>query len=122
MTAGLVTFLTVVVALTVLQTATASRLSGAKTVYEMTDRPSWIIGGVLAVAIGLWRPWFTESWWKALIVGPLLVISMASTAQTFLGRSLSFDKTKATPYLRVARVVSSLLVLLIMFLGFRACG
>jgi hypothetical protein len=89
--------------------------------YQLTDRPSWLLGGALAIAIAVWRPWFTTTWWKAMIAAPLLVIFMASMTQLFIERVLSFSAVES-PARRVAKLLSSVIVIALLFFGFRACG
>ena len=91
------------------------------TMYQLTDRPSWLLGGGLAVGIALWRPWFTTTWWKALIAAPLLVIFMASMSQLFIERVLTLHQAESRVVM-AARLTTSVLVLAVLFFGFRACG
>ena len=74
----LLLFIGLVVFLTLFQALMVQPVRGAVTMYQLTDRPSWLIGGVLAIGIAIWRPWFTTSWWKALIAAPILSLIMAS--------------------------------------------
>jgi len=121
MSVELLLFVGLVVLLTLFQAVMAQPVRGAKTMYQLTDRPSWVVGGVLAIGIAIWRPWFTTSWWKALIAAPILSLVMASVAQIFIERVVSFGVIES-PARRIAKVLSSLIVLSLLFLGFRACG
>jgi len=121
MSAELLLFIGLVVLLTLFQAAMAQPVRGAVTMYQVTDRPSWLIGGVLAIGIAVWRPWFTTSWWKVLIAAPVLSLVMASVAQLFIERALSFGAEDSSAR-RAAKALSSLIVLSLLFLGFRACG
>jgi hypothetical protein len=105
---------------TLFQTVMAQPVRGTGTVYQLADKPSWVIGGALAIGIAVWRPWFTTSWWKALIAAPLLCLFMSSVAMIFIGRLVS-SNIADTPAARIARMFSSVIVLAALFFGFRAC-
>ena len=106
-------------AFTILMAASALSLKGAKTVYQMTDRLSWIGGGLLAIGVGFWYPWFTSHWWKALIFAPLLCIVFGGLAQTFLGSVLTMDTSDKT---RIAsRLIALAIVATIVVFALRAC-
>ena len=121
MSAELLLFIGLVVLLTLFQAAMAHPVRSSATMYQLMDRPSWLIGGVLAIGIAAWRPWFTTSWWKVLIAAPVLSLVMASVAQLFVERALSFS-AEESPARRVAKAFSSLIALSLLFFGFRACG
>lgn len=120
MTKELIIFYSIVGLFTVLQSLAAHPLAQAKTVYQITDRLSWGIGGLLAIGIGVWKPWFTTTWWKAALFAFLLPVLMSSFAQMFLGSLLTMETENKT------RIVSRLMTLFIMgslvFFGIRACG
>lgn len=103
-----------------LQTMAAESPKGAKTVYQLIDRFTWISGGVLAVAIGFWKPWFTTTWWKAAFFGPFLLILMASVTQMVLGSLLTMDTTDKTKI--VSRLLSLGIFVGLTVFGLRACG
>jgi len=120
MTSELIIFCGLAGGFSFLLTISAQSPRGAKTVYQLIDRVTWISGGVIAIAVGFWKPWFTTTWWKALIFAPLLVILMASLTQVVLGSILTIDTKDKT------RMVSHLIVLGLFvgmaILGLRACG
>jgi hypothetical protein len=121
MSVELALFIGVAALLTLLQAGTAQPVRGDTTVYQLADKPSWVIGGALAIAIAVWRPWFTTSWWKALIAAPALCLFMSSVAMIFIGR-LASSHAVTSPAARIARMLSSLIVLAALFFGFRSCG
>ena len=120
MSIELILFCSIVGIFALLQALSAHPLSASKTVYQLTDRISWIIGGLLAIGIGFWKPWFTGTWWKALLFSPVLLISMSSFVQLLLGSLLTIDTRDKI------RIVSRLITLMIfvvgVFLFLRSCG
>jgi hypothetical protein len=121
MSTELLLFCGLAVLLALFQTAMAQPVRGSVTMYKLMDRPSWLIGGALAIAIAVWRPWFTTAWWKALFAAPILVIFMASVAQIFIERVLTFGAVESQAR-RIAKLLSSVIVIALLFFGFRACG
>ena len=105
----------------IFQAVKAHPVRGSATMYQLTDRPSWLLGGALAIVVAVWRPWFTTVWWKAIIAAPLLVIFMASVSQLFIERVLSFGAVESQAR-RVAKLLSSAIVIALLFFGLRACG
>lgn len=120
MTTELIIFCGLAGGLAFLQTISAQSPKGAQTVYQLIDRLTWISGGGIAIAIGIWKPWFTTTWWKALIFGPLLVILMASVTQVVFGSILTIDTTDKTRI--VSRLIAVGIFVGLTVLGLRACG
>lgn len=93
--------------------------SGARTPAQEADRRGWLVGSLAAVGIGVWQPWFSSSWWKAIIFAHLLSIGMAVLSNVLLGPLLIAEKIEGS------RVISRLITLVIIFgvaaLSYRAC-
>jgi len=116
----LIAFCSIAGIFSALMAVSATSLRGARTVYQLTDRLSWIAGGLLVVGIGFWRPWFTTSWWKAVLLAPLLCVLFAGLAQVFLGSLMTIDTTDR---IRIAsRLITLAIFLGTVFLSLRACG
>ena len=116
----LIIFCSIVGFFTLLQSRTAHPFSRAKTAYEFTDRLSWIIGGILTIVIGFWRPWFTTTWWKAILSSIFIFFLISGLSQAFIGSLLKIDledKTKT-----VSRLLAVGIMFAILFFLFRFCG
>ena len=113
-------FIILVTIITLFQVATAEKPRVEGTVYNLLDRASWIIAGVATIAIGIWRPWFTESLWKAIIFPPLFLIGLAALFMLSVGTVLSPTAKTSTQF----KIQITLLVFLFfgIFFGLKSCG
>lgn len=114
-------FVTLTVVLTLVQAARAQKPRRGGTVYNLLDRVSWIAGGLVAIAVGFWRPWFIETWWRALLFAPILSIAFASLFLFIVGTVLEFSTEKETVRIPI-RIVFLLAVLGAIFFGLKSCG
>ncbi len=112
----LIIYCSIAAFLTLIQAIAAQSPRNAKTVYQLLDRVSWIFGGALAIAIGFWNPWFTTTWWKAIINSLWIFFLMSSLPMVFLGDALYESK------LPITRVLTHLVLGSVLFFLFRACG
>src|SRR5262245_42706893 len=119
MSNDLILFCALVCISTLFSTVGAYPVSQAETIYQMLDQPSWVVGGILAIAIGFWKPWFTTSWWKAILSSFFLPIVMASVGGAFLGLLLTMDTSHTR--LVVARLTILSILVILTFLCLRAC-
>lgn len=118
LSAGIFVVLTVV--FTVLMAASAQRPRADGSVYNLLDRLSWIAGGVITIAVGFWRPWFIETWWKAAIFAIILCISFSALFLLTVGSVLS--STAQDPVRTAIRIVVLIVLLLAVFFGLKSCG
>ena len=105
---------------TLLQAASAQKPQAAGTVYNLLDRLSWIAGGLITIAVGFWRPWFIETWWKAVIFAPVLSVAFSALFLLTVGHVLS--STEREPTFIASRVVVLIAVLAAVFFGLKSCG
>lgn len=100
----LILFCLIVAIFSLLQSRAAYRRAYAQTIYHFTDRLSWIIGGLLALGIGVWQPWFTATWWKAVGSDFLFPILMARFSGSFIDSLLTMEpESKQRRATRLAR-------------------
>ena len=104
-----------------LSTFTGHEVRRARNMNELTDRPGWILGAAGALIIAFWRPWFTDTWWKAIIFAPVLLICLAAFSRSALGVFLQprdGEHTVST----VSRFLSLAMLSAVVFFVLRSCG
>lgn len=116
----LLLFCSVVGIVAVLQALSACSITRAKTVYQFTDRLSWIIGGTLTMGIGLWRPWFTDTWPRAFVSAVALPIIMASFVQVIVGSVLTMESQHRSE--AIGRTITLIAFISLIYFSFRSCG
>ncbi len=85
------------------------------TVYELTDRASWVVGGVLLALVPLWWNWPSSSYIGAVMVSVIGLIVSAGFAQLLLGEILSARSLGHAIY----RLFLVGVLLVLVFLAFR---
>lgn len=81
------------------------------TVYEVTDRASWILGGLLLGLLPIWWKWPIHSIFGAIIVPILGVTITGGLAQLFLGTILS---AQSIPEL-IRKLLAFVIALLVLY-------
>lgn len=113
-------FCAVIAAYSAFQVRYAHPLGTARTAYEVADRPSWIVGAVLAIGIAVWRPWFTESYFRAVVSAVLLLPFLSSIGLNLVGGLV--QKSTSSEHPRRSSLFGNLVMLTLGFLALRACG
>ena len=113
-------FMGIATLLTVFQVASAEKPEEGGTVYNLLDRASWMVAGVATIAIGIWRPWFTESLWKAIIFPPIFVIGLASVFMLTVGTVLM--PSAESPMQSKIQLGLLALLLIGIFFSLKSCG
>ena len=85
------------------------------TVYELTDRISWVLGGFLLAILSFWWKWPLQNILGAILVPLLGIIVAGGTAQLTLGTIL---EAKSTSEL-VRKLVSLVIFYLVAFFVIR---
>lgn len=85
------------------------------TIYELTDRASWVVGGMLLALVPVWWKWPVSSYIGAVLVSIIGSTATAALAQLVLGLIL-----QARSFGHAVYKLSMLgVLLLLMFLAFR---
>jgi len=95
---------------TLILTSQATSLRGRKletaTVYELTDRASWVIGAALLVLLTRWWPWSLRSYAGAVLVPLVGVVLAAAAAQETMGSILSASTGTRLAAVLIVRILA----------------
>ena len=109
-------FYGVLTILTLYLAAKATSIKGKElekvTVYELTDRISWILGGLLLALLPLWWKWPIQNILGAIFVPLLGIIITGGAAQLTLGTTLEAKST----YELVRKLVTLVIFYLVAFI------
>lgn len=110
------TFIVLAAAISVFQAGVAQKPKAIGSIYNMLDRISWLIGGFLTTATGLWKPWFTNTWWKAVLLAPVLVTAYSALFLSMMGTSLANMQANKTSRLITGLFLRIIVLLLIFYI------
>jgi hypothetical protein len=72
--------------------------------------------------VGWWRPWFTDSWWKAILSSLFFVTFFGGTAQMLVGRFIPSTTSGENDKSTAVKLFSTLMFAALVFLILRSCA